>query len=90
MTSNQRHADLAAMVFETFDAEHGGFGTAPKFPLIAPLELALDIYRETEDQALAHLVEVSLDGMGWSELHDDVDGGFFRCATTRDWKEPRQ
>ena len=83
-------ADLAAMVFETFDAEHGGFGTAPKFPLIAPLQLALDIYRETEDQALAHLVEVSLDGMGWSELHDDVDGGFFRCATTRDWKEPRR
>ena len=78
------------MVFETFDAEHGGFGTAPKFPLIAPLQLALDIYRETEDQALAHLVEVSLDGMGWSELHDDVDGGFFRCAATRDWKEPRQ
>ena len=24
-------ADLAAMVFETFDAEHGGFGTAPSF-----------------------------------------------------------
>ncbi len=83
-------ADVAAMVFETFDAEHGGFGTAPKFPLIAPLQLALDLYRETEDQTLAHLVEVSLDGMGWSELHDDVDGGFFRCAATRDWKEPRQ
>ena len=83
-------ADVAAMVFETFDAEHGGFGTAPKFPLIAPLQLALDIYRETEDQTLAHLVEVSLDGMGWSELHDDIDGGFFRCAATRDWKEPRQ
>ena len=83
-------ADVAAMVFETFDAEHGGFGTAPKFPLIAPLQLALDIYRETKDPALAHLVEVTLDGMGWSELHDDVDGGFFRCAATCDWKEPRQ
>jgi uncharacterized protein YyaL (SSP411 family) len=82
--------EIAAMVFETFDAEHGGFGSAPKFPLIAPLQLALDIYRETEDQTLAHLVEVSLDGMGWSELHDDVDGGFFRCAATRDWKAPRQ
>ncbi len=90
MTIEPADADVAAMVFETFDAEHGGFGTAPKFPLIAPLQLALDIYRETEDQTLAHLVEVSLDGMGWSELHDDVDGGFFRCAATRDWKEPRQ
>ena len=28
--------------------------------------------------------------MGWGGLHDDVDGGFFRCAATRDWQEPRQ
>jgi uncharacterized protein YyaL (SSP411 family) len=26
--------------------------------------------------------------MGWSALYDDVDGGFFRYATTRDWQQP--
>jgi len=82
--------DVAAVVFDAFDAEHGGFGTAPKFPLTAPLELALDLYRETEDPAMAHLVEVTLDAMGWGGLYDEVDGGFFRCAATRDWQQPHR
>ena len=62
--------------------EHGGFGGAPKFPITAPLELAIEVYRENHDQAMAHLVEVTLDAMGWRGLHDEVDGGFFRCAAT--------
>ncbi len=77
-------------VFDTFDDEHGGFGSAPKFPLTAPLELALDLYRETEDAAMAHIVEVTLDAMGWGGLYDEVDGGFFRCAAARDWQRPHQ
>jgi uncharacterized protein YyaL (SSP411 family) len=83
-------SDIAAVVFDSFDSEHGGFGTAPKFPLIAPLELALDIYREAEDPAMAHLVEVTLDAMGWGGLYDEVDGGFFRYTATRDWHQPHQ
>ena len=27
-----------------------------------------------------------LDAMGWGGLYDEVDGGFFRYATTRDWQ----
>ena len=82
--------DIAARVFETFDDEHGGFGTAPKFPLTAPLELALDLYRETQDAAMAHIVEVTLDGIGWGGLYDEIDGGFFRCAAARDWQQPHR
>ena len=77
-------------VFDTFDDEHGGFGTAPKFPLTAPLELALDLYRETQDAAMAHIVEVTLDAIGWGGLYDEIDGGFFRCAATRDWQQPHR
>ena len=77
-------------MFDTFDDEHGGFGTAPKFPLTAPLELALDLYRETEDAAMAHIVQVTLDGIGWGGLYDEIDGGFFRCAATRDWQQPHR
>ncbi len=82
--------DIAARVFETFDDEHGGFGTEPKFPLTAPLELALDLYRETQDAAMAHIVEVTLDGIGWGGLYDEIDGGFFRCAAARDWQQPHR
>ena len=77
-------------VFAEFDDRHGGFGGAPKFPITAPLELAIEVYRENRDETMAHLVEVTLDAMGWRGLHDDVDGGFFRCAATADWQDPRQ
>ncbi len=83
-------SDIAAHVFDSFDAEHGGFGTEPKFPLTAPLELALDMYRENQDPALAHIVEATLDAMGWGGLYDELDGGFFRYAATRDWHQPHQ
>ncbi|HVZ22746.1 MAG TPA: DUF255 domain-containing protein, partial [Vicinamibacterales bacterium] len=32
-------------VFATFDAEHGGFGIEPKFPITGPLHLALALAR---------------------------------------------
>ena len=38
-------AELETLVFESFDEEHGGFGGAPKFPLTAPLALALELLR---------------------------------------------
>jgi uncharacterized protein len=82
--------DLMRCVFAEFDDRHGGFGGAPKFPITSPLELAIEIYRENHDQAMAHFVEVTLDAMGWRGLHDEIDGGFFRCAATADWQEPRQ
>lgn len=82
--------DLMTVVYESYDQEHGGFGVEPKFPIAAPLELALATYRETEDAAMARLAETTLDAMGWGELYDDAEGGFFRCAATRDWRAPRR
>jgi uncharacterized protein len=81
---------LTASVFGSFDREHGGFGGAPKFPLVAPLELAVDRYREAGDPGMAHVLQLTLDSIGWGGLHDDVDGGFYRCADSRDWQEPRR
>jgi uncharacterized protein YyaL (SSP411 family) len=82
-------ADLVTAIFSTFDEEHGGFGREPKFPLVAPLELALRRYRDSRDARMAQIVETTLDAMGWGALFDDVDGGFFRCAATCDWRQPR-
>jgi uncharacterized protein YyaL (SSP411 family) len=79
---------LLTSIFDTFDEEHGGFGTEPKFPLCAPLRLALDLCRDSADAAMLSVVTTSLDAMGWGGLYDEVDGGFFRCAATRDWQQP--
>ncbi len=79
---------LTERVFATFDGEFGGFGTEPKFPHVAPLHLALDLFVESRDSALERMIVVSLDRIGWGGLYDAVDGGFFRYATTRDWQLP--
>lgn len=81
-------AGLIAGVFSTFDETCGGFGVEPKFPLTAPLQLALDLFSERNDTAWETILIASLDAMGWSALYDEVDGGFFRYATTRDWQLP--
>src|SRR5204863_4575889 len=81
-------AQLTARVFDTFDEEFGGFGTEPKFPHVAPLHLALDLFIESQDPLLERMIVVSLDRIGWGGLYDAVDGGFFRYATTRDWQLP--
>jgi hypothetical protein len=81
---------LRDSVFQTFDSVHGGFGTAPKFPLTAPLHLALDLHATTGDATWRSIVECTLDAMGSGDLYDEVDGGFFRTATGRDWTGPEQ
>lgn len=80
---------LVDMVFSTFDEEHAGFGGAPKFPLTAPVRLAIDLHAETGDASMRQCAANTLDAMGWGPLYDEGGGGFFRCATEEDWSEPQ-
>ncbi|HVH55771.1 MAG TPA: DUF255 domain-containing protein [Vicinamibacterales bacterium] len=82
-------ATLTDIVFATFDDEHGGFGSAPKFPLAAPVRLAIDIYAENEAPAMLEFAVRTLDAMGWGPLFDETSGGFFRCASGADWSDPQ-
>lgn len=82
---------LAATIFSTYDEEYGGFGIEPKFPLTAPLHLAIALYRETGDERWRRIVEHTLDAMADGALWDHAgDGGFSRYATTRDWRFPHE
>ncbi len=64
------------------DAEFGGFGSAPKFPIAPALRFLLARDRGTEVGLR------TLERMASSPLRDPVEGGFFRYATRRDWGEP--
>lgn len=93
---------VCAHIYSTFDQEYGGFGVAPKFPLPAALHLALDLREAAlpgtleiecagvprEHVAYEQVVVTTLDAMGWGGLYDEMDGGFFRYAATRDWRQP--
>ena len=65
------------------DAEFGGFGRAPKFPVAPVLRLLV----ERPDERANALGRRALDAMAGSALRD-LDGGFFRYTTRRDWTEP--
>jgi len=83
--------ELVDSIFSTFDQEHGGFGIEPKFPLTAPLHLAIALYRDNGDERWRHIVEHTLDGMADGGLWDRAGaGGFYRYATTRDWRFPHE
>ena len=80
--------NVAHLVVEAFDAEHGGFGAAPKFHHADVLEFTLALAHRTGDEALSNLVHKSLDAMAHSSLYDVVEGGFFRYAANADWSAP--
>jgi uncharacterized protein YyaL (SSP411 family) len=80
--------EIVRTAFASFDEENGGFGTAPKFPLTGPIRLALQLCRDGDDGRAAHMASLSLDAIGWGPLHDDGDGGFYRCAAERSWARP--
>jgi uncharacterized protein len=79
---------LVESIFATFDHDHGGFGVEPKFPHTAPLHLAMALFRETGDERWRAIVERTLDAMANGGLWDARAGGFYRYASTRDWRLP--
>jgi uncharacterized protein YyaL (SSP411 family) len=83
-------AEMLAATYGTFDQEFGGFGTTPKFPLPAPIHLALELVRDHQDDNARRIATATLEAMGWSPLYDEGDGGFFRCADGRNWSRPHR
>lgn len=74
------------------DPEWGGFGSAPKFPRPAILDLLLEVSQTTTNEKLAREAQKAatstLDKMYEGGLFDHVGGGFHRYATDRKWRVP--
>lgn len=71
-----------------FDAEHGGFGTAPKFPSPHNLLFLLRYAHRTDEAAARAMVARTLDRMRLGGVFDHVGFGFHRYATDAEWKLP--
>ncbi len=71
---------------QRFDAEHGGFGGAPKFP--TPSNLFALLERADDRPEAARLLTATLDAMARGGLYDQLAGGFHRYATDAAWKIP--
>ncbi len=73
---------------EQFDARHGGFGTAPKFPMPHRLLFLLRYWRRTATPEALDMVEATLQAMHDGGIYDHLTGGFHRYATDARWLVP--
>ncbi|HUR29586.1 MAG TPA: hypothetical protein VM509_15460, partial [Planctomycetota bacterium] len=79
---------VARTLLETADPKHGGWGVQHKFPHPEAIGFALIRWSETGDEAMRKLVLRTLRNMQEGEIHDRVEGGFYRYATAPDWSGP--
>lgn len=75
-------------LIKEYDPEYGGFGTQPKFPMPDALRLAMFDYMLTGNPLMKEILTHSLEAMIGGGIYDQVEGGFFRYSTTRDWEIP--
>jgi uncharacterized protein len=88
-------AAARAALEESFDAQFGGFGGAPKFPHPLTLELLLGLPRahrsaplpEPDPKAL-HMATLTLRRMGEGGIDDQLAGGFCRYSVDPYWMIP--
>lgn len=74
-----------------YDAIHGGFGNAPKFPQTTSLERLLrdwSLNADEEDQATLNIVTNTLVAMANSGIYDQLGGGFYRYTVDAAWQIP--
>ncbi|MBI1391025.1 MAG: DUF255 domain-containing protein [bacterium] len=71
-----------------FDAEHGGFGGAPKFPHGMDVALLLRDFRRTGRRDALRMAEFSLRKMAEGGMYDQIGGGFHRYSTDERWLVP--
>ena len=71
-----------------FDKVHGGFGSAPKFPMPGVIEFLIGRYAVHNDNALGEAIRKTLTAMADGGIHDHLGGGFHRYSTDAEWIIP--
>ena len=91
-TTTNLNADTLRTAYEhmarSFDATHGGFGGAPKFPQAHMLTFLLRYWQRTSEPQARQIAETTLDHMARGGIHDQLGGGFHRYATDAEWRMP--
>jgi uncharacterized protein YyaL (SSP411 family) len=73
---------------QAFDARHGGFGGAPKFPRPSELLLLLREHARTGAGAPLEMTLRTLHAMAHGGIRDHVGGGFHRYSVDAEWRVP--
>lgn len=71
-----------------YDKKHGGFGSAPKFPVPPNLSFLLRYHQRTGDAKALEMVENQLTAMRKGGVYDHVGFGIHRYSTDTIWLLP--
>ena len=79
---------IAASAVAQFDPRNGGFGSQPKFPHPATLDLLLQLAVNRSNEAAHNALMVTLDKMACGGVYDQLGGGFHRYSVDERWVVP--
>jgi hypothetical protein len=79
---------IAASVITQFDPRNGGFGSQPKFPHPAALDLLLQLAVNRGNTQARQAFTVTLEKMARGGVYDQIAGGFHRYSVDERWVVP--
>ncbi|MFD3380501.1 MULTISPECIES: thioredoxin domain-containing protein [unclassified Streptomyces] len=71
-----------------YDAGHGGFGGAPKFPPSMAIEFLLRHHARTGAEGALQMAADTCERMARGGIYDQLGGGFARYSVDREWVVP--
>ena len=81
--------DFAAeQLAQRYDGQHGGFGSAPKFPSPHNLMFMLRQWKLTGEDRFLEMVTTTLEQMRLGGIWDHIGHGFHRYSTDQEWLLP--
>jgi len=80
--------EAGALLKQSYDASHGGFGGAPKFPQPGQPQFLLRYARRFHDAEAARMVLHTCERMAAGGIHDQLGGGFARYSVDAAWLVP--
>src|SRR5208337_4038154 len=79
---------ITAAIVKQFDPRNGGFGSQPKFPHPAALDLLLHVATVSGDHQVGEAFTVTLENMARGGVYDQLAGGFHRYSVDERWVVP--
>src|SRR5271167_300698 len=79
---------IAGAIVKQFDPRNGGFGSQPKFPHPAALDLLLHVATVSGDHQVGEAFTVTLEKMARGGVYDQLAGGFHRYSVDERWVVP--
>lgn len=86
--SHELVENVVTSMLDKFDHRYGGWGEGQKFAHSESIDFAMVQYSKTRAPEMRDVIVRTLDNMAAGGIQDHVGGGFFRFASTRDWRIP--